>query len=192
MTLEELQAKVSDLEAEREAVNSKNKELLSELRKVKASNKEVDIDKHFQLAEDFENLKAEHEKLIKVSKLDAEKLTKSLSDKDSALQRYLIDDGLSTNLAKMGVKPEFMDASKALLRQKAQLKDEGGEYKAYLGDKSLSDGIAEWITTDGKHFIAGKDSQGGGANGSGSTGKGNIDLTGMSATEVMKMGRKTQ
>ena len=101
MTLEELQAQVSDLQAEKEAVNAKNKELVSELRKVKSINKEVDAEKYFAMSEELDNLKVEHEKLTKTYKADTEKLTKSLSDKDSSLQRYLIEDGLSSTLARL-------------------------------------------------------------------------------------------
>ena len=153
MTLEELQQRVSDLEAEKEAVNSKNKELVVELRKVKSLNKEVDVEKHFKLVEDFENLASEHDKLLKTSKIDSEKMATSLKAKDDALRNHLIEEGLTSNLAKAGVKPEFLEASKALLRTKALLKEENGAYQALLGDKPLTDGIAEWVSGEGKHFI---------------------------------------
>lgn len=171
MTIEELQSKVSDLEAklvdmqsERDSVNAKNKELLGENKKLKAKSQEVDVEKHFQLAEDYENLKSEFDKLSKTSKLETEKLTKSLTDKDSALQRYLIEEGLSSNLAKSGVKKEFMEAAKALLRSKAQLKEDNGELKAFIGDKGLSDAISEWVQGDeGKYFTAPSQNFGGGS-----------------------------
>ena len=170
MTLEELQAKVSDLEAEKDAVNAKNKELVAELRKVKSVNKEVDAEKYFQMVEGLETTKAELEKLQKTYKLETEKLSKTLSDKDSSLQKYLIEDGLSSTLAKIGVRPEFIDASKALLRQKASIKEDNGELKAYLGDKPLNDAITEWASGDGKHFVSPPSSYGGGAGGGGQGG----------------------
>ena len=190
MTLEELQAQVSDLQAEKEATNAKNKELLAELRKVKSINKEVDAEKYFAMSEELDTLKVEHEKLTKTYKADTEKMTKSLSDKDSSLQRYLIEDGLSSTLAKSGVRPEFLEASKALLRQKASIKEDNGELKAFLGDKSLSDAIAEWAQGDGKHFVSPPSSFGGGAGGGNGTQTHNIDITKMSSTELMKQGRK--
>lgn len=168
MTLEELQQRVSDLEAEKEAVNSKNKELVVELRKVKSLNKEVDVEKHFKLVEDFENLASEHDKLVKTSKIDSEKMATSLKAKDDALRNHLIEEGLTSNLAKAGVKPEFLEASKALLRTKALLKEENGAYQALLGDKPLTDGIAEWVSGEGKHFIKASGGSGGGASGGGS------------------------
>ena len=168
--LEALKAELEELKKSNEVLLSDKKKILDEKKKLQAKTDGVDIEKFFAMSDELETLKAEHSKVTKLSKLEIDKLSKSLQDKDSALQKYLIEDGLSTNLAKAGVKPEFLEASKALLRQKAQLKDEGGEYKAYLGDKALTDGIAEWITTDGKHFIGGAQSQGGGA--SGGDGKG--------------------
>ena len=168
MTLEELQQKVSDLEAEKNLVDSKNKELVVELRKVKSLNKEVDVEKHFKLVEDFENLASEHDKLLKTSKIESEKMATSLKAKDDALRNHLIEEGLTSNLAKAGVKPKFLEASKALLRTKALLKEENGAYQALLGDKPLTDGIAEWVSGEGKHFIQASGGSGGGASGGGS------------------------
>ena len=168
MTLEELQQKVSDLETEKNLVDSKNKELVVELRKVKSLNKEVDVEKHFKLVEDFENLASEHDKLLKTSKIDSEKMATSLKAKDDALRNHLIEEGLTSNLAKAGVKTEFLEASKALLRQKALIKEENGAYQALLGDKPLTDGIAEWVSGEGKHFIQASGGSGGGASGGGS------------------------
>lgn len=170
MTLEELQAKVSDLEAERDAVNAKNKELLGEVKKLKAQGKEVDVEKYFAMSDELETTKAELEKLQKTYKLETEKLSKTLNDKDSSLQKYLIEDGLSSTLAKIGVRPEFIDASKALLRQKASIKEDNGELKAYLGDKPLNDAITEWASGDGKHFVSPPSAYGGGAGGGGQGG----------------------
>lgn len=165
MTLEEMEAKLSELQAEKEAVNAKNKELLGEVKKLKAQGKEVDVEKYFATVDELETTKSELDKLQKTYKLETEKLSKTLNDKDSSLQKYLIEDGLSSTLAKIGVRPEFIDASKALLRQKASIKEDNGELKAFLGDKSLSDAIAEWAQGDGKHFVSPPSSFGGGAGG---------------------------
>ena len=168
MTLEELQLQFDELKAEKEAVNSKNKELLGELKKVKMQNKEVDIEKYLQMQDDLDTLKTEHEKLLKTSKIESEKMATSLKAKDDALRNHLIEEGLTSNLAKAGVKPEFLEASKALLRTKALLKEENGAYQALLGDKPLTDGIDEWVSGEGKHFIKASGGSGGGASGGGS------------------------
>lgn len=190
MTLEELQVQFDELKAEKEAVNSKNKELLGELKKVKMQNKEVDIEKYLQMQDDYDTLKTEHDKLLKTSKIDGEKMATSLKAKDDALRNHLIEEGLTSNLAKAGVKTEFLEASKALLRQKALIKEENGAYQALLGEKSLTDGIAEWVSGEGKHFIQASGGSGGGASGGGQSSGANVDISKMSSTELMKQGRR--
>ena len=115
----------------------------------------------------------------------------SLKAKDDALRNHLIEEGLTSNLAKAGVKTEFLEASKALLRQKALIKEENGAYQALLGDKPLTDGIAEWVSGEGKHFIQASGGSGGGASGGGqSANTSGVDISKMSSTELMKQGRK--
>ena len=164
MTVEELQAQLDEMRAEKEAVNAKNRELLTKLAKSKSP--EVDVEKHFQMVEEFENLKVEHAKLVKTYKMESEKFNATLSAKDATLQKHLIEDNLTNSLAKSGVKPEYLEAAKALLRQNAQLKDN----MPFIGDKPLGDAVTEWIGNEGKHFISAPNTQGGGAGGSNSTG----------------------
>lgn len=169
MTLEELQVQFDELKAEKEAVNSKNKELLGELKKVKMQNKEVDIEKYLQMQDDLDTLKTEHDKLLKTSKIESEKMATSLKAKDDALRNHLIEEGLTSNLVKAGVKTGFLNGAKALLRQNTLIKEENGAYKALLGDKPLSDGIAEWISgEEGREYLQATKSSGGGASGGGS------------------------
>ena len=171
MTLEELQLQFDELKAEKDAVNSKNKELLGELKKVKMQNKEVDIEKYLQMQDDYDTLKTEHDKLLKTSKIESEKLSTSLKAKDDALRNHLIEEGLTSNLAKAGVKTGFLNGAKALLRQNTLIKEENGAYQALLGDKPLSDGIAEWISgEEGREYLQATKSSGGGASGGGSGG----------------------
>ena len=95
MVIEELKKQVSDLQAEKEAMNAKNKELLSEVKKLKAKNSDaVEAEKYAELEAKYDELKG-------------------------SLNKYLIDAGLSDNLAKAGVKAEFLEAAKALLRGNA-------------------------------------------------------------------------
>ena len=166
--LEALKAELEELKKSNEVLLSDKKKILDEKKKLQAKTDGVDIEKYFAMTDELEMLKAEHSKVTKLSKLEIEKLSKSLQDKDSAIQRHLIEDGLSTHLAKVGVRPEFIEASKALLRQKTSLKEENGAYQALLGDKPLTDGIAEWVSGEGKHFIQASGGSGGGASGGGS------------------------
>ena len=171
--LEALKAELEELKKSNEVLLSDKKKILDEKKKLQAKTEGVDVEKYFSMSDELETLRAEHAKVTKLSKLEIEKLSKTIQDKDSAIQRHLIEDGLSTHLAKVGVRPEFIEASKALLRQKTSLKEENGAYQALLGDKPLTDGIAEWVTGEGKHFIQASGGSGGGASGSNG---GNNDL----------------
>lgn len=168
MTIEELQQQVSDLQAEKEAMSAKNKELLAEVKKIKAKNADaVDAEKYAELESKFEELQANYDKLSKKYEADTKKLNSDLEKSNSSLTKHLIDGNLSDGLAKAGVKSEFLEATKALLRGSATLKEDNGELKPYIGDKPMSDYIAEWSQKDGKAFISATQGQGGGASSGG-------------------------
>ena len=168
MDIEELKKQVSDLQAEKEAMNAKNKELLSEVKKLKAKNSDaVEAEKYAELEAKYDELKEQNDKLAKKYDTDTKKLNADLANANGSLNKYLIDAGLSDNLAKAGVKAEFLEAAKALLRGNASLKDEKGELKAYIADKPISEFVSEWAQKDGKAFIAAPQGQGGGASGGG-------------------------
>lgn len=117
MTIEEPQQQVSDLQAEKERMEAKNKELLAEVKKVKAKNADaVEAEKYAELEAKFDELKADNDKLAKKYDADTKKLNADLASANGSLNKYLIDAGLSDNLAKAGVKAEFLEAAKALLR----------------------------------------------------------------------------
>ena len=159
-TLEELQAEI-------EALNAKNAELVREVRAAKAKAKGADIDPeaHAALQSEVEELRGKLDATTKAGAKQAETLSAQLKEKDSALQSHLIDGGLAAALGKVGVKPEFMDAAKALLRQKTGIKTEAGIYQAIMGDKPLGEAVAEWAQADGKHFVMAPLNQGGGSMG---------------------------
>lgn len=165
MTIEELQAEV-------ETVKAHNAKLLGELKvaKAKAKGAEIDPEEFAKLQTEADELRTALDKEKKTVKFEIEKLTKALSEKDGALQSHLIDGGLSDALAKAGVKPEFMDAAKALLKSQAAIKSDGGAYQAVIGDKALTEAIGEWAGGAGKHFIAAPANNGGGASGGASGG----------------------
>lgn len=147
-----------------EALSAKNKELVAELRtaRAKARGSEIDPEEHARLQTQVEELTGKLEKVTKDSTKQVEKLTQDLADKDSALTQHLIDGGLSSALAKAGVAPHFMDATKAMLRGQAAIK----EGAAFVGDKPLADHVAEWAQGEqGKHFVLAPHNSGGGASG---------------------------
>lgn len=160
--------RIAELEAAVEALTAKNRELLGEVKvaKAKAKGAEIDPAEHAALQSEVDALKADLSKVTKDSTKAIEQLQKSLTEKDGALQSYLIDNGLTDALVKAGVRSEFMGAAKAMLRNQAQVKAEEGNYSALMGDKPLVDAVAEWASSDeGKHFISAPANSGGGAAG---------------------------
>ena len=133
-----------------EALSAKNRELLGEMKVLKAKAKGADIDPadYAALQSKVEELTTELGKVQKSSKSEVEKLMKQLSEKDGALTQHLIDAGLTDALAKAGVAPHYLTAAKAMFRGQAALKAEGAEYKALIGDKPLADAITAWAQSD--------------------------------------------
>ena len=173
MTPEELQTKLDELSKSNEALAAKNRELLSEVKTYKAKAKGADIDpeEHAKLQSEVEELRIQLDKSSKSAKTEAEKLQKALTEKDGALQSILIDGGLTEAMVKAGVRPELMPAVKALLRSRAAIKADGGQYQAVMGDKAIAEAVSEWAASDeGKHFVAAPANNGGGALGAGSGG----------------------
>lgn len=160
--------RIAELEAAIEVLSTKNRELLNENKaaKAKALGAEIDPADYAALQSEVEGLKADLAKASKESARTIEQLQKDLTTKDGALQSYLIDNGLTDALVKVGVRSEFMGAAKAMLRNQAQIKAEDGNYSALMADKPLVDAVAEWASSDeGKHFISAPANSGGGAAG---------------------------
>lgn len=163
MTIEEMQIEVDKL-------NTKNRELLGELKaaKAKAKGAEIDPEEYEGLKAKLDNVTTELEKATKTSKTELERLNGVVKAKENALQKLLIDGGLTEALVKVGVRPELMAGAKALLAGKATVKADGENYSAVIGEKSLFDSVKDWATADeGKHFIKADGNGGGGAGGSG-------------------------
>jgi hypothetical protein len=169
-----------------EALSAKNRELLGEVKTLKAKAKGADIDpaEYAALQSKVEELTEELGKTQKASKSEVEKLAKALTEKDSALTQHLIDAGLTDALAKAGVAPHYLNAAKAMFKGQAALKADGGQYLALIGDKPLVDAITAWAQSDeGKHFVSAPASSGGGAQGSGKAGSVNKNASQMTAEE---------
>ena len=173
--LEALKAELEELKKGNEALANKNKELLGEMKKAKAKTDGVDVEKFFQMSDELESLKAEYAKVTKLSKLETEKLMKSLSDKDSALQKYLIDNGLMSAFTSAGVTdPLKLDLAISKFKTMAQVREDNGELKAFIGDKALNDAVNEWIGGAGKDLVTPAQAYGGGAGGGGQGGAGDL------------------
>lgn len=160
--------KIAELEAAIEVLSAKNNQLLGEVKvaKAKAKGAEIDPAEYAALQNENETLKSELTKATKDSAKTIETLQSSLSEKDGALQSYLIDNGLNDAMLKAGIKPEFMSAAKAMLKANTKVTAENGQYSALMGDKPLFDAITEWAASDeGKHFVSAPANSGGGATG---------------------------
>jgi hypothetical protein len=169
MKVEELtQDKLDSLLSKFEALEESNKGLKSDLVKLKVKAKGADID-----PEDYANLQNQVAELSsklendgKLSKKELDRLSGLVKEKDTALTTYLIDANLTDALAKSGVKPELMDAAKALLKMQATIKAENGNYQAMIGDRVLGEAVKDWsISETGKHFRPAENNSGGGAQG---------------------------
>ena len=174
--------RIAELEEAMEAMNAKNAELLREVKIARAKAKGVEIDPNDFMALQTENetLKSQLDKVAKDNAKTIEQLQANLTEKDGALQSYLIDNGLNDAMLKSGIKPEFMAAAKARLKSQTKLMVDNGQYSALMGDKPLTEAIAEWAAGDeGKHFVSAPANSGGGAtggtgNGVSATPKGNL------------------
>ena len=98
---------------------------------------------------------------------DSLEVLKTLESESGFTSKLLLDNGLTDALVNVGVKKELLPAVKALLSKQAKVVIDGDARKAVIGDKGLSEFIAEWSASDeGKHFIQAPANGGGGADGS--------------------------
>jgi hypothetical protein len=172
---------------------AKNQELLGKLKK---ATKDAAIDPaEFQALqtekEALETKLSEVSKTLKTTIAEADKNKKALETEAGFVSRLLVDNGLNDALIKAGVKPEMTKAVKALLASQVQLKQDGDNRIAVVGDKALADYVSEWSKSDeGKHFVAAPVNQGGGANG-GSNGKGTAKTISRTAFDALDAAAKT-
>lgn len=162
-----------ELQSEIDALAENNANLVRELKaaRKKAAGAEINPEDHANLQAEVEELRGKLTTVEKSGKTEIEKLTKALTEKDGALQGFLIEGGLSDALAKAGVLPALMDGAKAMLKAQAAIKADGGNYQALIGDKPLAEAVKEWASSDvGKHYTAAPQNSGGGATGGGQTG----------------------
>ena len=161
MTEEEFKA----LQAEKEALLNKNRELLSELRTAKNKNKEIDPENYSKVLDENDVLKSELNKIkndLGLKTKDIEQLTGKLTEKENYLKNLTLENSLNEQLAKVNVKPELLPAVKALLKGQASV----NENNVLIGDKSINDFMTEWSATDGKAYIQAPANSGTGATGS--------------------------
>ena len=185
MTEEEFKA----LQAEKEALLNKNRELLSELRTAKNKNKEIDPENYSKVLDENDALKSELNKIkndLGLKTKDIEQLTGKLTEKENYLKNLTLENSLNEQLTKVGVKAELLPAVKALLKGQASV----NENNVLIGDKAINDFMAEWSATDGKAYIQAPANSGTGATGSNGNRGQEIDISKMTPAQMMAAGRE--
>lgn len=151
----------------------KRDELLAEVKKLR-KNQEIKPEQLEELENQVEAYKTkwtEAEKQAKAIAQEADKVKKLYEAESGYTNNLLVENGLNEALVKEGIAKQFLPAVKSMLKGQVQVKIEGNERKAIIGDKPLSEFVSEWSKSEeGKHFIAAPANSGGGSNGGGNAG----------------------
>lgn len=149
---------------------AKRDELLGEVKKLRKG-QEISPDDYQKLKDENDDLNdklVEANKSIKLVTSEIEKERKAKEGESKFVQQLLIENGLTEALQKANVKPELAKAAKALFAGQAQIKIDGENRSALIGDKAIADYIGEWAKSDeGKHFVLAPINGGGDASGGG-------------------------
>lgn len=186
-TKEDLDAAI---EKETEGLKAKRDELLESNRKLKDEQRKTNerLQALEESAEEAERVKAEKDGDVKTAveqaekkwQKELEKRDEALKQKDSHLQKLLVDNGLTEALTQAGVAPQYMKAAKALLKTEGniEISEDDGTPVAKLDGKPLSEAVSEWSQgDDGKHYVAAAPNSGGGAQGANGGGKADTGKT---------------
>ena len=177
----EIQAAIdAAVEAATNGLKTKNQELLDKNKKL-MKGQEIDPQTVVDLEAQIDKLQSDltvSQKSAKESVKTLEALQTQLKAETGFTQKLLIDNGLTDELVKNGVAPQFLPAVKAMFAGQAQIVAEGDTRTAKIGDKSVSDFVKEWaVSDDGKHFVKAPENSGGGSQGSGNGTTNQIPLT---------------
>jgi hypothetical protein len=168
------------VEAATGGLKTKNQELLDKNKKL-MKGQEIDPQTVVDLEAQVDKLQAElvtSQKSAKETGKSLETLQTQLKAETGFTQKLLIDNGLTDELVKNGVAPQFLAATKAMFSSQAQIVAEGDTRVAKIGGKSVSDFVKEWAASDdGKHFVKAPENSGGGSQGSGNGTNQQIPLT---------------
>ena len=168
------------IDAEKSALQAKNQELIDKNKKL-MKGQEIDPQTVVDLEAQIDKLQSDlavSQKSGKESVKTLETLQGQLKAETGFTQKLLIDNGLTDELVKNGVAPQFLPAVKAMFAGQAQIVVEGDTRTAKIGDKSVSDFVKEWAASDdGKHFVKAPENSGGGSQGSGNGTNQQIPLT---------------
>lgn len=163
---------IEELQEQLEAVTSKNKQLLDELKKERSKTREVDMDAYRKALEENDSLKEEITKLHGESKAKAkefEKLSMTLSEKEKAVHKLLVSDGITKELASLGI--DDIETLMPFFERNATVEND----VALVDGKPLKEYVSEWANGAGKRYIMTTTSTGGGSQGGSTTGGGQSD-----------------
>lgn len=180
-TKAELDAAIAEA---KEAQDAKNRELLNEVKALKA-----EVRKHKEISpDDLAALESENADLrIKLAAADkaakeagkaAEQATKALEAEQNAARSYALDAEINGAIAEGNIVPSLVPAFTAFIKQQAKPDLVDGKYVVQIGDKPARDHIKAFLDTDeGKAFRAAPVNGGGGAQGSQGSGAGVKQIT---------------
>jgi len=165
----EVQAAIdAAVEAATSGLKTKNQELLDKNKKL-MKGQEIDPQTVVDLEAQVDKLQGElsaSQKSAKESVKTLETLQGQLKAETGFTQKLLIDNGLTDELVKNGVAPQFLPATKAMFSSQAQIVAEGETRVAKIGEKTVSEFVKEWAASeDGKHFVTAPNNSGGGSTG---------------------------
>lgn len=132
--------------------------------------RDLDEKKRQQLADD-----GDHDKIIDQMKKDFAKSEKEKEDLIESLtnenRQLIISGSLSEAMSGANIAAPYQEAFLALIGNKVAVTDGEDGKQAVIGDKTVSEFVAEFVGTDqGKHFVKAPGSSGGGSSGSTGTG----------------------
>lgn len=147
---------------------AKRDELLKEVKtfKHKARGADIDPEEFSRIQSERDELESKYKTTETKLKLETEKFTKLVGEKDAALSSHLIDAEMANAIAKSGIANHYGNAVKAMFKNQAQVVQKDGQYVVMAGEKSLAETISAWAAGDeGKHFVSATMNTGGGAAG---------------------------
>lgn len=169
MTEEEMKAKLEEFSASIKALETKNKELLSEKQKAKQEAdeaREAAEEAAAEKAREAKDVEAIEKRLNEKHAKELKKFQEQLAERDNQLSTLLIDNTIKDHLAKHNVAPQFHKAVTAMLKAEAKL--EAGE--AMVNGVALSEHVSSYFSSDeGRAFVAAPANSGAGAFGNKTT-----------------------
>lgn len=199
MTLEELQAKVTELTEAQEALTATNNGLKADLKKAKVElqkGQTIDPTEFANLQTENDSLKAklsDADKNVKKIIVERDTAVKTLENESLVTVNMQRDRDLTESLSAAGVTNAInLKAAKAMLAAQVTVVTEGDKRVTKVGDKLLGDYLKDWSASDeGKHFIAAPNNSGAGAHGSNQQGT-KTDLMSLSPVERMNAAREAK